>query len=149
MESCETKTGRSFVLRLFDGEVLHETIEAFSVKQGIRAATVIAVGGADTGSRLVVGPEGDGRQLPVKPMIRELEGVHELTGNGTIFTDERGAPVLHMHASCGREGNVTTGCVRAGVKVWCVMEVVLTELTDCPAVRRADPETGFALLRVQ
>ncbi|HDD44969.1 MAG TPA: DUF296 domain-containing protein, partial [Candidatus Desulfofervidus auxilii] len=39
-----------------------------------------------------------------------------------------------------------TGCVRKGVKVWHVMEVILFELVDTTAVRALDPNTGFELL---
>jgi len=57
MKYSEAKSGRVFVLRLEDGDVLHESIEAFARARGIRAAALIALGGADKGSTLVVGPE--------------------------------------------------------------------------------------------
>ena len=59
--------GRIFVLRLEDGEIVHEVIEKFAEEQQIDAASIIIVGGADDGSRLVVGPAED-RGLPLKPM---------------------------------------------------------------------------------
>ncbi len=145
MKHAAASPGRSFILRLEDGEVLHEQLESFAFDNGIRAASVIAVGGADHGSRLVVGPR-DGRVSPVEPMHHELEGVHELSGSGTIFPDEDGAPLLHMHASCGRAGSSVTGCVRAGIRVWLIMEVVIHEMACSEALRRQDPVNGFALL---
>ncbi len=145
MKHAAASPGRSFILRLEDGEVLHEQLESFALENGIAAASVIVVGGADDGSRLVVGPR-DGRASPVEPMHHVLEGVHELSGCGSIFPDEEGAPLLHMHASCGRAGSSVTGCVRAGVKVWLIMEVIIQELTGAEAVRRRDPVNGFALL---
>ena len=95
--------------------MLHECVERFTAAHGVRAATVIAVGGADASSRIVVGPEQD-RALPVVPVERAIGGMHELAGVGTIFPDETGRPVLHMHAALGREGAAAVGCVRAGVK---------------------------------
>ncbi len=146
MKWCEAASGRSFVLRLEDGEVLHEAIEKFCSSMGIAAATVTVVGGVDAGSRLIVGPE-DGRAEKVVPMVLTLDDVHEAHGTGTVFPDEEGRPLLHLHISCGRNGKSVTGCARAGVKVWLVMEVVINEL-DAPGARRlTDPATGFKLLQ--
>ncbi|MBN1558599.1 MAG: DNA-binding protein [Lentisphaerae bacterium] len=146
MQYSEAKQGRVFVIRLEDGEVLHETVESFAREHGIRAASLLAVGGADAGSRLVVGPRED-RAQPVEPMEHILEHAHELAGVGTLFPGENGNPVLHMHAVCGREGRAVAGCIRRGVRTWHVLEIVLYELTGTAAARRPDPETGFALLR--
>lgn len=137
--------GRVFILRLEDGEILHETIEAFAADHSITAAAVIAVGGADEGSKLVVGPE-HGRSKPVIPMEHVLADVHEIAGVGTIFPDKDGKPILHMHIAGGRNDRAITGCVRCGVKVWHVLEVILFELVDTTARRLMDEETGFELL---
>jgi predicted DNA-binding protein with PD1-like motif len=51
-----------------------------------------------------------------------------------------------MHLACGRSNDTVTGCVRTGVKVWHVMEVVLFELTGSSAKRVYDEATGFELL---
>jgi predicted DNA-binding protein with PD1-like motif len=131
---------------LEDGEILHDTIEAFAAKQNIRAAALIVLGGADEGSKLVVGPE-KSRATPVEPMEHILTGTSEATGVGTIFPGPDGKPVLHMHIACGREGSTITGCVRRGVKVWHVMEIILWELTETEAKRVLDQATGFELLQ--
>jgi predicted DNA-binding protein with PD1-like motif len=137
--------GRVFVVRLEDGEILHEKIEEFAAEMGVGAAALVAVGGADKGSTLVVGPE-KGRALPVVPMERVLGGVHEIAGAGTIFPDENGKPVLHMHAACGRRDTAIAGCVRRGVKVWRTVEVVIFEIA-CPSARRVyDEAVGFSML---
>ncbi len=146
MKYSEARQGRIFVLRLEDGEVVHEVIEAFAVEQKIMAATFLILGGADDGSRLVVGPETD-RGLPLNPMERVLENAHEVTGTGTLFPDENGTPLLHMHMACGRRDKTTTGCIRAGVKVWHVMEVVIFELLDTSAKRIVEQPLGIKLLQ--
>jgi len=146
MKSSGAKTGRVFVIRLEDGDILHEKIERFAVENEICAATLTAVGGVDAGSRLIVGPE-EGRAQPIVPVERVLDNVYEATGSGTIFPDEEGNPVLHMHLACGRSDQTITGCVRRGVKVWHVLEIILTELTETQAIRRPDAATGFNLLR--
>lgn len=145
MRYSQAKQGRLFIIRLEDGEILHETIEHFAAEQGIKAAYLIVLGGADSQSRLVVGPE-DGRTTPVNPMIHELKNVHEIVGTGTLFPDEEETPLLHMHVAGGRLDSTITGCVRSGVKVWQVAEVVLIELLETTALRKLEPALGFKLL---
>jgi predicted DNA-binding protein with PD1-like motif len=142
----EARQGRVFIIRLEDGDILHEEIERFAEEKSVRAATLIAVGGADEGSVLVVGPE-EGRANPVTPMTTILDGVCEVAGVGTLFPNESGKPVLHMHAAFGRKTDTTTGCVRKGVKTWHILEVVMIELLNSTAVRKFDPTTGFELMR--
>lgn len=145
MKYSQAEQGRVFVIRLEDGEILHEAIEALAVKEGIHSAALIALGGADKGSRLVVGPA-DGRAQPVTPLEYTLDNVHEIAGTGTLFPDDTGRPALHMHVASGREDRTVTGCVRSGVRVWQVMEVILFELSGASAARVMDEATGFKLL---
>jgi predicted DNA-binding protein with PD1-like motif len=51
-----------------------------------------------------------------------------------------------MHASFGRNDNTVTGCVRMGVDVWQIGEVVILELAGCSAKRVKNKETGFEFL---
>jgi len=145
MKHSEAKTGRVFVLRLEDGDVIHEEIERFACEKNIQAATLIAVGAADTGSRLIVGPR-DGAAVSIEPMEMVLENVHEIAGVGTLFPGEEGQPMLHMHVACGRGSGTVTGCVRRGVKTWRVMELVLLELVGSTCTRKLDETLGFQLL---
>lgn len=135
-----------FVLRLENGEIVHEVIEQFAVDHHIEAASLIIIGGADDGSRIVVGPKED-RKLPLEPMEFTLENAHEVTGTGTLFRDDEGTPLLHMHMACGRSGKTSTGCIRPGVKVWHVMEVVLHEIVGSTAKRVHEEPLGLKLLR--
>jgi predicted DNA-binding protein with PD1-like motif len=145
MKYTQAHFGCIFVIRLEDGEILHETIETFASEHVITAAAVIALGGADEGSRLVVGPE-HGRRKPVTPMEYLLDDVHEIAGVGTIFPGKDNKPVLHMHIASGQKDSTITGCVRRGVKVWQVMEVILFEFVDTTACRVLDKQLGFELL---
>jgi predicted DNA-binding protein with PD1-like motif len=145
MKYSEARQGRCVVIRLEDGDVLHESLEGLARKLRIKAAGLIVVGGADKGSKLVVGPEKD-RASPVVPMEHVLSSVHEVAGVGTIFPDESGRPTLHMHIACGRKTSTVTGCVRRGVRAWHVMEVILFEIRGTSAARRRDRSTGFDLL---
>ncbi len=148
MKYSQATQGRIFVIRLEDGDIVHEELERFARDHGIRAASLIVIGGADNDSKLVVGPE-KGRSRTITPMVQVLDNVHEIAGVGTLFPDVKGNPFLHLHMACGREGDALAGCARLGVKVWHVMEVILFELLDTTARRVLDPETGFELLKPQ
>jgi predicted DNA-binding protein with PD1-like motif len=79
------------------------------------------------------------------PIERALHDVHD-GGRGTIFPDENGRPVLHLHAASGRDDQVTAGCIHTGVRTWVVGEAVVIELTGSQSARRVDPSTGFEVL---
>jgi predicted DNA-binding protein with PD1-like motif len=145
MQFTETKLGRVFVLRLHDGDRLPDVLESFAAEKNVSTALCFFLGGAKDKSRVVVGPK-DGYASPPEPMVTLLSGVHEACGVGTIFADEEGKPKLHMHASFGRKQNTVTGCVRMGVDVWRIGEVVVVELAGTSAQRVVDKETGFELL---
>lgn len=146
MQFSQASQGRVFVLRLEDGEIVHEIIERFAREHHIEAASLLVVGGADHGSHLVVGPRED-RGVPLEPMTLDLNHVHEVAGVGTLFRDEEGTPLVHMHMACGRSGQTVTGCIRGGVRVWHVMEVIIQELAGTTARRIVEQPLGLKLLR--
>ena len=148
MQFTEAKLGRAFVLRLHDGDRLPDVLESFAADKKVPAALCFFLGGAKENSRVVVGPK-DCYALPPEPMITLLEGVHEACGVGTIFADEEGKPKLHMHTSFGRSENTVTGCVRMGIDVWQIGEVVMLEFTGASAERVKDKGTGFEFLEIQ
>jgi predicted DNA-binding protein with PD1-like motif len=139
--------GRIFVLRLEDGDVLNDTLEAFAREQGLRSALAFYVGGVAAGSKVVVGPDEESATGMV-PLIHALQGVQEGFALGTLFPDTQGRPVLHMHSASGREGGATVGCTRAGLSTWLIGEVILLEITEAQARREVDTTSGFELLAV-
>ena len=157
MQYTEGTIGRVFILRLEDGEVLNDTIEAFARDHEVDRALVTYLGGSADGSRVVVGPEATDSAAgsretadpePVVPIVHRLSGHREVLALGTLAPNEGGEPTLHMHAATGREGDATVGCTRAGLEVWLVGEVVIEEILGATARRVVDPATGFALLQV-
>lgn len=146
MQYTQGTLGRVFALRLEHGDPMPQTLEDFVQAQGLTAGIAFMVGGADDGSRLVVGPE-DGNVCPVNPMVTVLTGAHEIAAVGMIFPDAEGKPTLHMHAACGRGRDTITGCIRAGIKTWHVLELVIIEITGLDAARLYDEQTGFNLLQ--
>jgi predicted DNA-binding protein with PD1-like motif len=148
MQFTEAKLGRIFVLRLHDGDRLPDVLESFAAEKKVSSALCFFLGGARENSRVVVGPK-DGKALPPEPMVTLLEGVHEACGVGTIFADDEGKPKLHMHTSFGRNENTVTGCVRMGVEVWQIGEVIVLELAGAQARRVIDKKTNFEFLEVE
>ncbi|MCL2318257.1 MAG: DNA-binding protein [Methanomassiliicoccaceae archaeon] len=156
MRSLELKVGRTFVLRLETGEILHEVVETFCRENEIRNATVTVVGGIGKGSKLTVGPKmtdsfvkgGQAPSRDIVPIVIKLDAPHELTATGTVFPDENGDPMVHIHGSAGREGEAVTGCLRNGVITWLVLEVVLIELVGEGAVRKKDKKSGMKALEL-
>ena len=148
MQFTEAKLGRIFVLRLHDDDRLPEVLESFAAEKNVSTALCFFLGGAKENSRVVVGPK-NGYTLPPEPMVTLLNGVHEACGVGTIFADETGKPKLHMHTSFGRGEKTVTGCVRMGVSVWEIGEVIVIELTGAQARRVINKKTNFEFLEVQ
>ena len=140
----EGRLGRVFVLRLGDGDRIPDAIESFASKRGISSALVAALGGLQNG-KLVVGPA-DGAVMPPQTLLAAITNVHEAAAVGTIFPAADGTPRLHMHTAMGRAEEARAGCVRPGLDVWKIFEVVVIELTGLDLARAKDPETGFELL---
>ena len=147
MRYSEGSLGRVFVLRLDDGDPLNTTLEAFAREHAIKRGMAFYVGGGAGGTGLVVGPD-TARTDAVVPLYHALTGPNETFAFGTLFPDEAGDPVLHMHAACGREGEATVGCTRAGLETWLIGEIVLIELVGTGGSRRLDPLSGFELLEL-
>ena len=145
MKYSEAKQGRVFVIRLEDGDIIHEKIEQFAKEKSISCAYLTALGGVDKGSKLVCGPK-EGRSEILDPIITSITNVHDTFGTGTIFPNENGTPTLHMHLACGRDEETKTGCIRTGVKVWHIIEIILVELINCSAKRLPDKIIGMSLL---
>jgi len=145
MQFAEVKLGRLFVLRLHDGDRIPDVVEAFAAEKTVFMALCFFLGGTKENSQVVVGPK-NGYALPPEPMITILEGIYEACGVGTIFPDETEKPKLHMHTSFGRKEKTVTGCVRMGIEVWQIGEVVIIELTGATAHRAKDKKTGFEFL---
>ncbi len=144
MKATEGKIGRIFVIRLEDGDIVPACIERFASEKGISVGHAILIGGIGQGD-VVVGPRYSDERPP-QPMLLPLDGAHEVVGIGVLAPDEKGTPVLHIHAALGRSGKTTTGCLRPGVTTWLVGEVILYEILGTSAVRVFNRESGFSLL---
>lgn len=146
MKATEGKTGRVFILRLEDGDVVPDCLEKFAADNGIKHAQVVLVGGIG-GGEVVTGPRRSD-VMPPDPIYILVDGAHEVAGVGIIAPDKDGRPILHIHAALGRAGKTTTGCLRPGVTTWLVGEAVIYEIIGANATRLPDTKSGFDLLEV-
>jgi len=146
MKASEGHIGRVFVLRLEDGDVVPDCIERFAAEKAISIGQVVLVGGIGSG-KIVVGPE-DSKEMPPEPVLLPVNGAHEVVGVGIIAPDNKGKPVLHIHASLGRADKALTGCLRPGVTTWLVAEAIIYEILGAKAARLPDPKSGFDLMEM-
>ena len=146
MKASEGKVGRVFVLRLEDGDAIPASIDRFAEEKKISVGQVILIGGISNG-QVVVGPRRT-EEMPPEPMLVPVDGAHEVVGVGMLAPDKNGKPKLHIHASLGRAGKSTTGCLRPGVTTWLVGEVIIFEILGTDAVRLPDKKASFELLQV-
>jgi len=146
MKASEGQLGRVFVIRLEDGDAVPASIERFAEEKKISVGQVILIGGIGDGE-VVVGPRRS-NEMPPEPMLVPVDGVHEVVGVGVIAPDKKGKPKLHIHASLGRSGKTTTGCLRPGVTTWLIGEVIILEIKGTDAVRLPSDKARFELLEV-
>lgn len=144
MQYSQGSIGRIFTIRLEDGDHLPGCIEQFAEEHKVESAFCMLVGGIGNGT-IVVGPE-DPEGKTIVPVLKAIAGAHEVAAVGTLFSNEQGTPVLHMHASLGRGDDCHTGCIRSGVDVWLVGEFIMVEILDSGMLRKVQEESGLALL---
>ncbi len=146
MKANEGKTGRVFVIRLEDGDIVPDCIEKFAAQKKVKAAYAMLIGGIESG-QVVSGPRTTAGRPP-DPLYLPVDGVHEVAAVGLLAPDGKGKPVLHIHGALGRAGSTLTGCLRPGVKTWLIGEVVLIEILGVNVARLIDKESGFELLEI-
>ena len=146
MEYQECKMGRTFVMRLSDGESIYDEVQGLAEKESVRCASVLAIGGIRKGG-VVTGPEDPSSLQNIVAHVERFDDAREMVGVGTIFECE-GKPLLHFHAGMGRGDGALVGCPRIEATCFLILEVVVMEWIGLDAERVADPETGFQLLKL-
>lgn len=132
--------GHQYVIRLDPGEEVMASLRDFATREDIRGAYFLAIG-AFSRVRLRYFDVAQKRYLE-RRVDEQVEVVSLL---GSIARDERGEPLLHVHASVSdaqtraHNGHLAEGLVRP------TLEVFLTGL-DGEVRRATDPETGLELL---
>ena len=151
MKSTEMTRGRVFVLTLETGESIKGCVESFCSEHSVKCAKVTILGGIEKGSSFVCGPllENGKEMIPISPLSYTTDAPTEFAGVGTVFPDESGKPVMHLHGSVGRDGTSVTGCYRETAKAWLTLEIVIEELLGEVPVRKLDKEKKVAPLFIE
>ncbi|MCQ2069912.1 MAG: DNA-binding protein [archaeon] len=151
MKSVELGKGRVFVLTIDTDESIKGCIEEFCKSNGIKGAKVTILGGIQRGSTFVCGPSLTNGEVgaPIKPLTYTTDAPTEFLGVGTIFLNEDGEPVMHLHGTLGRQGMSVTGCFRERALAWLTMEVIIEELVGDLPVRVMDKELCVAPLVIR
>jgi uncharacterized protein len=140
MKSIEGVSGRVFVLRLDQDDLLPKCIEDFAAEKQIRLAQVVFIGGIYQGN-LVTGPRKTADLQP-DPIVLPVNEAHDAFALGIIAPADNGRPVLHIHGALGRSGQTITGCFQSGVSVWLVGEAVIYEILSGSTARRVVDKTA-------
>ena len=128
----------AYVVRMDRGEEVMETLTALCEQEGIRLASVEAIGAVD---RAVVGLYDVGEKVYHKKEFREPM---ELTGLLGTVTEKDGKPYLHLHATfCDANMQAHGGHVNA-LHISATCEMVL-RLLPGQVGRRLDEVTGLNL----
>ena len=90
-----------------------------------------------------VGPFKD--ELPVNPIIIDVNKVKEVLGIGTIFWQDD-EPKIHLHSAIGHESELNLMCVRSKTEVFILIEAILQEYVQTTAKRKMDDEVKMPLL---
>jgi uncharacterized protein len=147
MEYEVGQAGKIVVIRLNDGDPIYASIEAAAAKERITSAAVWLVGGIKNAG-VVVGPKKED-SFPLEVMEKHFADGREIAGVGTIFTNAKGEPKLHMHAAIGKGAEVVAGCPRKGADCWLVDEVIIMEITGLSARRVKEAKCGLELLSIR
>ena len=142
MKYEEVKQGRSFILKFEHRDNFLEELTSFVKEKRIMAGKIEIIGAFKKAGGSV-GPQKD--ELPVNPIIIDVNKVKEVLGIGTIFWHEN-EPKIHIHSAIGHESDLNLMCIRSNAEVFIVIEAILQEYVETTAKRKMDDEVKMPLL---
>jgi len=144
VQYSEGSFGRVFVVKFEDGDDLLEGLRQVASREGIKAATILLLGGMRSAG-VVAGP----RQavVPPEPVWRSFNDGREVIAMGTLFRKD-GEPIVHLHGAMGRQGETLVGCIRKETTTYLVIEAVIAEIAGLAAHKAMDEKTGVVMLEL-
>lgn len=135
MQYSVGEIGRTIVAKVEHGDDLLASIKELADLEKIESAVFFMLGALKS-SKIVVGP----REVVIPPegMPHFFSDGREILAIGTIFNNEQGVPLLHIHGAMGRQESVLVGCIRDLSEVYLVVEVIIMELKGVRAQRLYD-----------
>ncbi|MFX1536177.1 MAG: PPC domain-containing DNA-binding protein [Promethearchaeota archaeon] len=140
MKSKEIQIEKLFIVRLFKGEDILQTLTNFAKEREIKSGFIVnGIGALEKASIGFFDPR---ERVYINNELGECEIV-SLSGNVAFKDDE---PFFHMHIALGiREGQVFGGHVNEGCIIGPTGEIIIASVS--PKLARAlDPITGLFLL---
>ncbi|MHB9030163.1 MAG: PPC domain-containing DNA-binding protein [Candidatus Latescibacterota bacterium] len=137
------RPGRIIVARFDHGEEIVSGMKKLVRESGVTSGAIFFLGALRSGET-VAGPRED--TLPPIPHWLSFDRTHEVAGVGTVFPAE-GEPVIHMHGALGRGDRSLLVCLRRMAEVYLILEVIILEILDTPAIRVKDPNSDIRLLK--
>lgn len=126
--TCEN--GRRFILKISQGENIHESLKRFAEEADIKNAILVSAVGSVT--NVVFRGIKTGAKLPLslhRTSIHELEGPLELLGlTGNIFPDKNGEADAHLHTIVSKSSGEVYGGHLYEAKVFASCEIVVSEI---------------------
>ena len=142
MKYEEVKIGRTFIIKFEHEDNFLEELLSFVKEKQIKAGKIEIIGALKKSSGSV-GPFKD--ELPVNPIIIDVNKVKEVLGIGTIFWQDD-EPKIHLHSAIGHESELNLMCVRSKTEVFILIEAILQEYVQTTAKRKMDDEVKMPLL---
>jgi uncharacterized protein len=135
------RTGSNYILRLFKGEELIETLKNFAQKYGISSGMISAIGATDD---VTIGYYDVEQKDYKKQNFKGNLEILSLLGNVTRFEEEA---FFHLHVILGDEKYKVWGGHLFSATVNPTCEVIINAL-DTVTYRKMDKETGLKLLKL-
>jgi len=137
----DLKTGKTYLIRVYKGSELTETLLRFVKDNNIASASVSGIGAADD---VTIGYYNTLRKEYVRKHFREPMEILNVSGNIAVADGE---PVAHLHILLGDEKFQVFGghLFSANISVTC--EIYLNAY-DAKIERKLDPDTQLKLLDI-
>jgi uncharacterized protein len=135
------RTGTNYILRLFEGEEIIETLKSFAQKYGISSGTISAIGATN---EVTIGYYDAQTKEYKKQSFKENLEILSLLGNIARFDEEA---FFHLHVVLGDEKFKVRGGHLFSATVSPTCEVIINAL-DTVTYRMMDKATGLKLLKL-
>ena len=148
-KACDS--GRRFILKINQGEDIHERLRAFASEADVKNGIIIsAVGsvydvefrGIKSGAKLPLTPARTSTHMQAGPL--ELLS---LTGN--IFPDEKNETDVHMHITVSKSSGEVLGGHLYGAKVFASCEVQVSEIIVTGVERHLSKSAGTSTIYIE
>lgn len=148
-KACDS--GRRFILKISQGEDIHERLKTFASEAGVKNGIIISA----VGSVFDVEYRGikSGAKLPLTPArtsTHMAEGPLELLSlSGNIFPDENNQTDVHMHVTVSKSSGEVLGGHLYSAKVFASCEIQISEIIVTGVERHVSKSGGTQTIFIE